>query len=370
MSGCKLPEDLRVENILITEMPKGCQRVKSPLRSPVKRRKSGRVSITDVAKRADVATMTASRALSKPERVSEVLRNRVEIAARDLGYVPNRAARALRTAHSKAIAVLIPSLSNAVFTDVIAGIEEALDTDGYQLLIGNTRYSDSREEKLLNVYLQSNPDGILLTGLTQSKRVRDLLERSRVPIVSMMELSSDPQRMSVGLSQQQAGHTLTQYLIGKGYRRIGFMGAQLDERTLKRAEGYRQALREAGLYEPRRELMVKDPSTIALGSELLGRMLAIAPDCDAVFCCNDDLAHGAIFQCQRRGIGVPGQLAICGFNDLSASAWMNPSVTTIGTPRYRIGYEAASLLRRAIKGEALAQTNIDLGFTLIARESA
>jgi LacI family transcriptional regulator, gluconate utilization system Gnt-I transcriptional repressor len=344
--------------------------VKSRKKNGLKRRNSGRVSITDVAKRANVATMTASRALSTPERVSYELRKRVEMAVRDLGYVPNRAARALRTAHSKVIAVLIPSLSNAVFTDVIAGIQEALDADDYEILIGNTRYSDSREEKLLNVYLQSNPAGILLTGLMQSARVRALLELSRVPIVSMMDLSDDPRRMSVGLSQQQAGQTLTRYLLGKGYRRIGFMGAQLDERTLKRAEGYRQALREAGLYDANRELMVKEPSTIELGFQLLGRMLATAPDCDAVFCCNDDLAHGAIYQCQRRGIAVPGQLAICGFNDLPASAWMNPSVTTIGTPRYRIGYESASLLRRAISGETLTHTTIDLGFTLIARESA
>src|SRR5205823_1438989 len=206
------------------------------------------------------------------------------------------------------------------------------------------------------VYLQSNPDGVLLTGLTQSERVQEMLELSRVPVVSMMDLSDDPRRMCVGLSQQHAAHTLTRYLLDKGYRRIGFIGAQLDERTLKRAEGYRQALREAGLYDPRRELMTPEPSTIALGCELIGRMLADCPDCDAVFCCNDDLAHGAIFQCQRRGIAVPGKLAVCGFNDLSASTWMSPSVTTIGTPRYRIGFEAAALLRSTIKGETPART--------------
>jgi LacI family gluconate utilization system Gnt-I transcriptional repressor len=176
--------------------------------------------------------------------------------------------------------------------------------------------------------------------------------------------------LSVGFSQQQAGYTMTRYLLDKGYRKIGFIAAQLDERTLKRLDGYRQALSETGLHEARREVLVKDPSTIALGAELLGRMLATAPDCDAVFCCNDDLAHGAIYQCQRRGIAVPGQLAVCGFNDLSASAWMNPSVTTIATPRYRIGFEAASLLRAVIRGEPPALTHIDLGFTLMARESA
>jgi len=341
-----------------------------PNKTNGKSRASGRVTLASVAEHAGVATMTASRAISQPELVSPALRLRVEQAVAELGYVPNRAARALASAHSNVIAVLVPSLSNAVFTAVLAGIQDALEPHNYQILIGNTRYSDAEEEKLLNAYMQSNPDGILLSGLTHSKRVRQMLETSRVPVVSMMDLSSDTQQMAVGFSQFQAGYTMARYLIDKGRKRIGFMGAQLDERTIKRAEGYRKAVQEAGLADPRLELMVSDPSTIALGAELLGRMLASAPDCDAIFCCNDDLAHGAIYQCQRRGIDVPGQLAICGFNDLPASAWMNPSVTTIGTPRYRIGFEAATLLRQAIRGDAPPARQIDLGFTLMARESA
>ena len=314
--------------------------------------------------------MTASRAISQPSMVSAELRARVEEAVRTLGYVPNRAARALASSHSKVIAVLIPSLSNAVFTDVLAGIQDALGPHGYQVLISDTRYSDAEEEKLLGINLQSHPDGVLLTGLRQSERVRALLAASQVPVVSMMDLSDDPEHMTVGFSQQEAARTMVRHLLGKGHKRIGFLGAQLDERTLKRAEGYRLALREAGLYEEQRELLVPDPSTVGLGAEMLGRLLAVAPDCDALFCCNDDLAYGAIYQCQRRGIAVPGQLAISGFNDLPASAWMNPSLTTIATPRYRIGFEAATLLRQAIEGAQPAQRQIDLGFTLMARESA
>lgn len=333
-------------------------------------RASGRITLAAVAAHAGVATMTASRAITQPEMVSDALRLRVEQAVAELGYVPNRAARALASAQSNVIVVLVPSLSNAVFTAVLAGVQDALDADNYQILIGNTRYSDAEEEKLLGIYMQSNPDGVLLSGMTHSKRVQQMLASSQVPIVSMMDMSSDPAQLSVGFSQFQAGYSMTRYLLDKGHRRIGFIGAQLDERTLKRADGYRKAMQEAQLADSRLEVMVQDPSTIALGAELLGRMLAQAPDCDAIFCCNDDLAHGAIYQCQRRGIAVPAQLAICGFNDLPASAWMNPSVTTIGTPRYRIGYEAASLLRAVIKGETPAATQIDLGFTLIARESA
>lgn len=333
-------------------------------------RASGRATLADVAALAGVATMTASRAISQPEQVSDALRARVATAVAELGYVPNRAARSLATARSNVIVVLVPSLSNAVFTAVLAGIEDALQADGYQILIGNTKYSDAEEEKLLNIYLQSQPAGILLSGLTHSPKVTQLLAAARLPVVSMMDLSTAPEQYAVGFSQHQAGYTMTRYLIDKGRRRIGFMGAQLDERTLKRAEGYRQAMREAGLADPALETMVADPSTIALGAELLGRMLAVTPDLDAIFCCNDDLAHGAIYQCQRRGIAVPGKLAICGFNDLPASAWMNPSVTTIATPRYKVGFEAASLLRAIIHGDTPAQSRIDLGFMLMARESA
>ena len=333
-------------------------------------RASGRITLAMVAKHAGVATMTASRAITQPDMVSQALRDRVDKAVIDLGYVPNRAARALASSQSKVIAVLVPSLSNAVFTEVLAGIQDALDADDYQILIGNTRYSDQEEEKLIGTYLQSNPDGMLLSGLTHSDRVQQILTNSRVPVVSMMDMSTDPSQLTVGFSQFQAGQAMTRYLLDKGHKRIGFIGAQLDERTLSRAAGYRSVMTEAGLADARLELMVPDASSIGLGAELLGRMLAQAPDCDAIFCCNDDLAHGAIYQCQRRGIAVPEQLAICGFNDLPASAWMKPALTTVGTPRYKIGFEAATMLRATIRGERPAQAHLDLGFTLMARESA
>ncbi|WP_431479340.1 LacI family DNA-binding transcriptional regulator [Massilia eburnea] len=343
----------------------------SPGKSPAtKSRALGKVTLSDVAALAGVAPMTASRAINQPELVSSLLRERVEKAVQELGYVPNRAARALASAQSRVIVVLVPSLANAVFTALLAGVQDALDPCNYQILIGNTRYSDAEEEKLLATYMQSNPDGILLCGLTHSPRVQQMLATSRVPVVSMMDLSSEPGSMSVGFSQEDAGYTITRYLIDKGRKRIGYMAAQLDERTLKRGDGYRKAMEEAGLSDPMLELMCPDPSTIALGAELLGRMLANMPGLDAIFCCNDDLAHGAIFQCQRRGIKVPEQLAICGFNDLPASAWMKPSVTTIGTPRYQTGFEAANLLLAAIRGNDIAAQRIDLGFTLMARESA
>jgi LacI family gluconate utilization system Gnt-I transcriptional repressor len=332
-------------------------------------RGTGRTTLEEVAALAGVSTMTASRALSQPQLVSEATRTRVHEAVSQLGYVPNRAARALASSQSRVIAVLVPSLSNAVFSAVLDGIHDAIEASQYQVLIGNTHYSDAEEEKLLNIYMQSHPDGILLSGLSHSPAVERMLSGSRVPIVSMMDLADDSAQMSVGFSQYEAGFAMTRHLLERGYRRVAFIGAQLDERTLRRADGYREAVRAAGLFDPRLEVMVSERSTIELGAELMRETLARIPDCDAVFCCNDDLAYGAIYYCQRQGIRIPQQVAVGGFNDLQASAWMVPALTTIETPRYRIGFEAATLLLQAIEGRASAQRRIDLGFTLRARES-
>lgn len=333
-------------------------------------RGTGRATLEQVAGMAGVSIMTASRALSQPQMVSELTRVKVERAVAELGYVPNRAARALASSQSHVIVVLVPSFSNAVFTAVLEGIHDAVAPGQYQLLIGNTYYSQAEEEKLLRTYLQSSPDGILFSSQAHSPAVAKMLEASQVPSVSMMDLSDEPGALSVGFSQFEAGMEMTRHLLKKGYRRIGFIGAQLDERTLRRADGYRAAMVEAGLADPRLELMVPERSTIALGAELMGQMMANMPDCDAVFCCNDDLAHGAVYHCQRHGVQIPQEIAVCGFNDLPASAWMMPSLTTIDTPRYQVGFEAASLLLQVIKGQEPERKRIDLGFTLRERESA
>jgi LacI family gluconate utilization system Gnt-I transcriptional repressor len=337
--------------------------------SAVKVRGTGRTTLEEVAVLAGVSTMTASRALSQPQLVSEATRTRVQDAVSQLGYVPNRAARALASSQSRVIAVLVPSLSNAVFSAVLDGIHDAIEASQYQVLIGNTHYSDAEEEKLLNIYMQSQPDGILLSGLSHSPAVERMLAGSRVPIVSMMDLAEDSAQMSVGFSQHEAGLAMTRHLLERGYRRVAFIGAQLDERTLRRADGYRAAMQAAGLADPGLEVMVSERSTIELGAELMRDTLSRIPDCDAVFCCNDDLAYGAIYYCQRQGIRIPEQVAVCGFNDLQASAWMVPALTTVETPRYRVGYEAAALLLQAIEGRKPGQRRIDLGFTLRARES-
>ena len=325
--------------------------------------------MADVGMMAGVSAITVSRALKTPDKVTPELRARIQGAAQSLGYVPNRAASALAAARSMNIVVLIPSMTNLVFVDLLAGIHDMLHPRGYQELIGITRYSPAEEERLLGSYLEFQPDGVLITGIDHLPAAWRRLESLGRPVVHMMELAQRPGACSVGLSQEAAGAALARHLIGRGYRRMGFVAVQLDPRTVARGAGYRAALQQAGLYDPARELMVTDPSSISLGAALLDRMLAQAPDCDALFFCNDDLAQGALFQCRRRGIEVPGTLAIAGFNDLPASAWCAPSLTTIATPRYEIGRVAAEMLLTLLDGEEPATREVDLGFTLVARES-
>jgi len=335
-------------------------------------RAHGGITLHQVAQQVGVSAITVSRALHQPQQVSEALRKRILAAVDQLGYVPNRSARLLASARSKTVAVLVPSLSNAVFVETLTGIHEVLHPLGYQVLIGNTRYDAEEEARLLRAYLEHAPDGVLLTGLGQPPALRSYLEARGLPVVYMMDLTepgSDDPRLCVGLSQVDAGFTLTQHLLAQGRRRIAYVAAQLDERVMKRAQGYRLALQAAGCYDARLEVLNPQPSSIGLGGSLLEDLLRAQPDCDAVFCCNDDLALGALFHCQHNGIAVPKRLAIAGFNDLEASAWACPPLTSIATPRHRIGIEAARMLVSALQGEEPAQRRQDVGFELRVRGS-
>jgi LacI family gluconate utilization system Gnt-I transcriptional repressor len=331
---------------------------------------TGRITLDDIALKVGTSSITVSRAFRKPALVSDELRAQIYKVANELGYVRNRAASALASSRSMNIAVIVPSLSNSVFVDTIKGVEKILWSGGYQMLLGVNNYSTDEEEALVKAYMAFDPDGIILTGFNYRDSVRHLVERAGIPIVHMMELSTRPDLYCVGFSQEAAAEAMTRHLLNQGHTRIAFVASQLDSRTLARNRGYRDTLIAAGVYDSRRELLVPEPSSIGLGGALLERLLQQAPDSQAIFFCNDDLAQGALFMCQRLGISVPDRLAIAGFNDLQASAHIVPSLTTVATPRFEIGVRAAQMLVGLIEGHEPARTCIDLGFELKPRQSA
>ena len=337
---------------------------------PPRRRASGRTTLSDVARAAGVSPITASRALRGERGVAQDLVQRVKDAAQQLGYVPDPAARALASQRSVQVPVLVPLLSNALFVDVLDAVHRTLFPHGYQALIGVTHYDPVEEEQLLRTYLAHRPAGLLVTGFDRTEAARQLIAASGVPCVHLMEMTSAPGVYCVGFSQQDAGHAMTAHLLQRGRRRVAFVAAQLDPRTMQRAEGYRRCLRAAGLYDPRLELLSPEPSSIRLGGELLQELLRTRPEVDAVFFCNDDLAQGGLLAAQRLGLAVPGRVAIAGFNDLAGSDQMPPPLTTVRTPRSAIGEASARMLLALMKGEAPVQNSVDLGFELMARESS
>jgi LacI family gluconate utilization system Gnt-I transcriptional repressor len=313
--------------------------------------------------------MTASRALRGETSVDPDLVARVRAAVAKLGYVPDPAARALASAHSAHVAVLIPMLSNALFVDLLEAVQRTLRPAGYQTLIGITHYDASEEEQLLREQLLHRPAGLLVTGLERSESTRSLIEQSGVPCVHLMDLSKAPDVYSVGLSQSDAGAAMTRHLVERGHRRIAFGAAQLDPRTLLRLAGWRAEMQKHGLYEPKLEWLNPAPSSVALGGVLFEQILGQTPEIDAVFFNNDDLAQGALLAALRLGVRVPERIAVAGFNDLTGSDQTVPPLTTVHTPRAEIGGQAARMLLTLMRGQTPDRVRVDVGYELVVRGS-
>lgn len=327
------------------------------------------MTLADVAREAEVSPITASRALRGERGVAPELVARVQEAVARLGYVPDPAARALASQRSTQVPVLVPLLSNALFVDLLEAVHRTLFPVGYQPVIGVTHYDPQEEESLLRSYLAHRPAGLLVTGFDRTEAARQLIASSGVPCVHLMETTDAPGVHCVGFSQVDAGAAITAHLLERGRQRVAFVAAQLDPRTMQRAEGYRRQLRAAGCYDARLEVLSAQRSSIALGAHLLEDLLRSRPEVDAVFFCNDDLAQGGLLAAHRLGIEVPGRLAVAGFNDLAGSDQMLPPLTTVHTPRAEVGREGAQMLLQLMRGEAPARHCVRLGYSVLVRAS-
>lgn len=324
-------------------------------------------TLVDVGREAGVSAITVSRALRSPEKVSDSLRNKVDAAVKKLGYVPNQSASTLASKTTNSVVVTIPSVTNHVFTDVLSGIEEALKGTNLTLQIGNTGYDPFEEERILRAFLNPPPAGVILTGLEQADETKKLLANVDIPVVQIMDLGDAPIDRNVGFSHEAAAGAGTQHLIDAGYSKIGFLGAQMDPRSQKRLAGFKRTLQRAGMLDEDRIAVTTMPSSVHLGADLLTKLFSRQPDCDAVFCNNDDLALGVLFECQRRGISVPGDFGICGFNDLGVTSECVPAVTSVRTPLRQIGVAAGRLILSGTPKDK--PDRIDLGYSVAARGS-
>jgi LacI family gluconate utilization system Gnt-I transcriptional repressor len=331
--------------------------------------KRRRKTLSDVAAHAGVSPVTVSRALRNPEMVSADLRQRVATAVQELAYIPNQLASALASSRTHRIGVIVPSLTNGVFGDYLRAIHDVFVPAGLQVLVLNSGYVAGMEEKAIATMLGQHPEAMIVTGIDQTERSARMLREAAIPVVQTMETTDAPIDISIGLSQRDAGYAATRHLIDLGHRHIAQMSVPLDARARQRLSGYRAAIEEAGLSPI--TISIERASSFPLGAELFAELHRRHPEMTAVFCGNDNLALGAMFESQRLGLKVPDDISIIGFNDLEFSATAFPGLSSVATPRYDIGLRSGEILLEIIRGsgERPKDSRIDLGFTLVERGS-
>ena len=205
--------------------------------------------------------------------------------------------------------------------------------------------------------------------MDQTPAARQMLEAAECPVVQIMETGPDPVDMMVGFSHRDAARAAVEHLVAAGYARIGFLGARMDPRTQRRLQGYRDAIEGTGAVDEGLIVTTLQASSVTLGGHLFGELVGRRPNVEAVFCNNDDIALGTLFEAQRRNIAVPAQLGICGFNDLEMMAATVPPLSSVVTHRGRMGEDCVAMLIEAIEGRRPARPVVDLGFQVVARES-
>ena len=330
-----------------------------------------RARLADVASAAGVSTMTVVRVLRDPVKGAGPTRARVEQVIRETGYMPDLMARGLASQRSELIGAVIPVLTNSLIAEIMQGLSDTLVLQGYHLLLGASGFSAAEEEVLVRAFLSRRVEAIYLSGVEHSAATVQMLRRAAIPVVEGGNITREPIDMVVGFSNIEAARAITAYLIRRGYASIGYIGAypKDNDRARDRRQGYERALRAA-----RRpvdlSLCVETTLDIDAGARAMSTLLDRRPDVRAVFCSADALAVGALFECQRRRLAIPADVAIAGFDDIQIAAQVVPALTTIRVPRYDIGLRAGKMLCDRLAKRSVRRRIVDTGFELVPRESA
>lgn len=303
------------------------------------------LTLRDVSEASGVSEMTVSRVLRNRGDVSEPTRQKVQEAARRLGYVPNKIAGALASNRVNLVAVIIPSMSNMVFPEVMTGISDALDDTPLQPVVGITDYLPEKEEKVLFEMLSWRPSGIIIAGLEHTEASRAMLRNSGIPVVEIMDTDGEPIDCAVGISHRKAGRDMAEAILEAGYKKVGFMGTKmsLDHRARKRYEGFVGALGQAGVELADWEFY-EGGSGLGKGRELTMTMLERTPELDFLYFSNDVIGAGGLLYCMEKKLDIPGSFGMAGFNKVELLKGMPRQLATIDSCRSEIGQAAAELI--------------------------
>ncbi|WP_323781161.1 LacI family DNA-binding transcriptional regulator [Thalassovita sp.] len=303
------------------------------------------LTLRDVSEVSGVSEMTVSRVLRNRSDVSEATREKVLKATKQLGYVPNKIAGALASQRVNLVAVIIPSLSNMVFPEVMTGISKILEDTDLQPVVGVTDYLPEKEEKVLYEMLSWRPSGVIIAGLEHSDASRAMLRAAGIPVVEIMDADGDPIDAMVGISHRRAGKEMGQAILKAGYKRIGFMGTKmpLDHRARKRFEGLTQALAKGGVEVADQEFY-SGGSALAKGREMTAAMLERTPNLDFLYYSNDMIGAGGLLYLIEKGYEIPTQIGLAGFNGVELLQGLPMKLATMDACRLEIGRRAAEII--------------------------
>ena len=308
-------------------------------------------TIRDVAVRAGVSIATVSRVLNRVEYpIRSAIRERVLRAAEELDFRPSSVARALAGRETRTLALVVPDIANPYYPRLARGAEDVASQQGYALLICNTDYSDQKLAIYVGILRDKRVDGVLLAGGgSEHEAVLAELSASGLPMVAVGRHPLDVP--SVRIDNVRAGQAATEYLLKLGRRRIAFLGGPRDHTTvLDRRLGYRRALRQAGL-RPTPALELEGDFTPQAGERAARRLLEARRRPDGLFVLNDNMAIGALEVFKQRGVRVPREIAVIGFDDLPLAGYVEPSLSSVAVPAYELGATAARLLIQRLRGQ-------------------
>jgi LacI family repressor for deo operon, udp, cdd, tsx, nupC, and nupG len=328
-------------------------------------------NIREVAKRAGVSTATVSRVLSRPDVVSPDTRSRVLKAVERLGYAPNSVAKNLRTLKSRKLLVTVPDISNPFFALILQGIEDMAQKNGYSVLLGDTQHDEQREERYALMLKQKEADGLIFLGHRLPKLAAAVVQElapNCAPIVNGCEFSADLCVPSVHIDNAKAASEAMRHLYDLGHRRIGVVtGPLLSPLSRDRLKG---ALACASAQGADGDILIRHGDfSIRSGAESAATLLTCPDRPTAVFCFNDEMAMGVIGQARSRGLRVPDDLSVVGFDDIRFAQCTDPPLTTVAQPMREIGEGTVRLLLEILNGSQIAPVSITLPHTLQVRAS-
>lgn len=327
------------------------------------------VGIRDVARRAGVSTATVSRALNKPDSVSEVLRDRIEKVIEVIGYIPDASARALSSRRTRTIGAIVPTVDNAMFAQGLQALQSYLADQDYLLLLATNEYDQDVELKQARNLVERGVDALVLRGDERHKLLRKLLLSQKIPFVNLGVYEPEKPYPSVGVDNAEAGRTIARYVTGLGHRKVALVSAiqRNNDRAQARQRGILDILDGIGCSPPPKWRLHAN-YTLDEARDAARALLLSDDRPTAVLCGNDVIAYGVMLEAIRLGVPVPEQLSVAGFDDLDWSRHLQPSLTTIHMPTNDIWTRAGRYLVETLNGMTpIKHQKVD--FSLVVRES-